>query len=120
MEVRDKLRQAISRWADSSDQEQRDLRKEHGGTGGPTIADAPDRTPVTLRGSLRSVTLRPRGGVPTLEADLDDGTGTITLVWLGRRSIGGIEAGRALIVSGRIGVHDGRRIIYNPRYELKP
>lgn len=119
MQVRDKVRQAVTRWADSSDQEQRDLRKEHGGEG-LTIAAAPDRTPVTLRGSLRSVTLMPRGGVPTLEAEMDDGTGIITLVWLGRRRIGGIDAGRALTASGRIGVHDGRRIIYNPRYELKP
>lgn len=120
MEVRDKVRQAIARWADTSDQEQRDLRKEHGAGGGLTIAEAPDRVPVTLRGSLRTVTLMPRGTVPTLEADLDDGTGAVTLVWLGRRRIGGIEVGRALTASGRIGVHDGRRIIYNPRYELKP
>lgn len=118
MAARDRIRQAISRWADSSDLEQRDLRREHGG--GLAIAEAPDRTLVTLHGSLRSVTLMPRGDFPSLEAALDDGTGVITLVWLGRRRIGGIEAGRALAVTGRIGVHDGRRIIYNPRYELRP
>lgn len=120
MVVTSRLRGAISRWADSGDQEMRDLRKQHGGVGTLPIDEAPDRTMVTLRGSLRTVTLMPRGGLPSLEADLDDGTGSVTLVWLGRRRIVGIEAGRSLTATGRIGVHDGRRIIYNPRYELIP
>lgn len=120
MAVRSRLREAISRWADSGDQEMRDLRAEHGDRGAVTVAEAPDRQPVTLRGTLRTVTLMPRGGVPTLEADLDDGTGVVALVWLGRRRIAGIEPGRALTASGRIGVHDGRRVLYNPRYELVP
>ncbi len=63
------------------------------------IAEAADRERVELRGSLRTVTLRPRGGVPALEAELYDGSGVITLVWLGRRRIAGIEPGRA--VQGR-------------------
>lgn len=120
MATPNRMRRAISRWADSGDQEIRDLRKQYGGEGTLRIAEAPDRQPVTLRGILRTVTLMPRGGVPTLEADLDDGTGTVALVWLGRRRILGIEPGRSLIATGRIGVHDGRRIIYNPRYELMP
>ena len=75
---------------------------------------------MTLRGSLRTVTLRPRGGVPALEAELNDGSGVITVVWLGRRRIAGIEPGRAIEVEGRIGAHDGVRIMYNPRYQLIP
>lgn len=118
MGVRDRVRGSLAQWADSGDQEQRDLRKAHGVAGALSISEAPDRQPVTLRGNLRTVTVMPRGGVPTLEADLDDGTGVITLVWLGRRHITGIDAGRAITVSGRIGRHDGRRILYNPRYEL--
>lgn len=118
MSLRRRVRSALSDWADSGDQELRDLRREHGGSGATPVADAPDRQMVTLRGSLRSVTLMPRGGVPSLEADLDDGTGEVTLVWLGRRRIIGIETGRSLTVRGRIGVHDGRRVLYNPRYEL--
>ena len=56
-----------------------------------TISEAPDRTAVRLSGSLRTVTLRPRGGVPALEAELFDGSGALTLVWLGRRQITGIS-----------------------------
>ncbi|WP_101524251.1 OB-fold nucleic acid binding domain-containing protein [Nocardioides houyundeii] len=120
MAVRSRLRRSISRWADSGDQEVRDLREAHGGDDVAPISHAPDREPVQLRGTLRTVTLRPRGGVPALEADLDDGTGVVTIVWLGRRRIAGIEPGRAMSVAGRIGLHDGRRIMYNPRYELMP
>jgi hypothetical protein len=40
-------------------------------------------------------------------------------VWLGRRRIAGVEPGRQVEVTGRIGVQDGVRIMYNPRYELR-
>lgn len=83
------------------------------------IVDAPDRARVELQGSIRTVTLRPRGGVPALEAELYDGSGAITLIWLGRRRIAGIEPGRALKVHGRIGVHDKMHVMFNPRYELR-
>jgi hypothetical protein len=41
------------------------------------------------------------------------------VLWLGRRRIAGIFPGRAIRVTGRIGVHGGARIMYNPRYELR-
>ena len=87
--------------------------------GSSPSTEAPDRTMVKLSGTLRTVTLRPRGGVPALEAELFDGSGAITLVWLGRRQITGISPGRQLEVEGRIGVQDGVRVMYNPRYELR-
>jgi hypothetical protein len=115
-----RLRRSISRWADTEDQHARDMRKTYGDQDHDCVADVPDRERVQLRGTLRTVTLRPRGGVPALEAELYDGTGTITIIWLGRRRISGIAPGRSLEVQGRIGRHDGQRIIYNPRYELMP
>jgi hypothetical protein len=115
-----RLRRTLSSWASTSDQHARDLRRSHATAGGTPIAEAPLRETVRLRGALRTVTLRPRGGVPALEAELDDGTAVITVVWLGRRRISGIEPGRSIAVQGRIGVHDGTRLMYNPRYELIP
>ncbi|HWM73829.1 MAG TPA: OB-fold nucleic acid binding domain-containing protein [Nocardioides sp.] len=120
MPGKSRLRRTISNWASSTDQHARDLRRSHQVEDGTPIADAPDRELVRLRGTLRTVTLRPRGGVPALEAELDDGSGVLTIVWLGRRRIAGISPGRSLQVQGRIGVHEGHRIIYNPRYELIP
>ena len=120
MAEKSRLRQALSRWADSSEAHQRDLRQSHATDEALAIADAPDRERVKLRGTLRTVTLRPRAGVPALEAELDDGSGVITVVWLGRRRIAGIAPGRAIAVEGRIGAHEGTRVMYNPRYELIP
>jgi hypothetical protein len=115
-----RLRRSISRWADTSDQHARDMRRAYGDEALDRIGEAPDREQVRLQGTLRTVTLRPRGGVPALEAELYDGTGTLTVIWLGRRQITGIEPGRSLEVRGRIGRQDGHRVIYNPRYELMP
>ena len=114
-----RLRRTISRWANSTDQHARELRQAVRDSGLVTISDAPYRTRVQLSGTLRTVTLRPRGGVPALEAELFDGSGAITLVLLGRRQITGIGPGRQLEVEGRIGVQDGVRVMYNPRYELR-
>jgi RecJ-like exonuclease len=75
---------------------------------------------ASITGRLRSVVYNPREHVPTLEAELFDGSGAIDLIWLGRRRIAGIEPGRRVKVTGRVGVHDGRLAIYNPRYELQP
>ena len=92
--------------------------EKHGCT---LITEAPQRTRVRLHGSLQSVTLRPRGGVPALEAELYDGSGTVYVVWLGRRRIEGIRAGASIVVEGRLAIGDnGRRTIYNPSYELLP
>ena len=120
MPEKSRLRRSISKWANSSDQHARDLREEHSQDGGLSIADAPDRELVVLKGTLRTVTLRPRGGVPALEAELFDGSDALTIVWLGRRRITGIAPGRSLRIEGRIGVQDKTRIMFNPRYELLP
>ncbi|MGY1826434.1 MULTISPECIES: OB-fold nucleic acid binding domain-containing protein [unclassified Blastococcus] len=73
---------------------------------------------VTVTGRLKSVVYTPRETVPTLEAELFDGSGSVTLVWLGRRRIAGIEPGRTLTARGRFAAFDGRQVIYNPWYEL--
>ncbi|HEY2762921.1 MAG TPA: OB-fold nucleic acid binding domain-containing protein [Pseudonocardiaceae bacterium] len=74
---------------------------------------------VTVLGRLRSVELCPREAIATLEAELFDGTEGVTLVWLGRRRIPGIEPGRTIRASGRMAVRDGRKVLYNPFYELQ-
>jgi hypothetical protein len=78
-----------------------------------------ERRRACVAGTLRTVTLRPRGGAPALEAELYDGTDVINLVWLGRRRIAGIEPGRRLRAEGLVSVQDGRKVMFNPRYELR-
>ena len=74
---------------------------------------------VSVSGRLRTVAYTPRTNLPTLEADLWDGSDVVTLVFLGRRSIVGIEPGRQLTARGRIALRDDRKVIYNPYYELE-
>jgi amino acid transporter len=84
------------------------------------IADSEDRQVVDVAGVLRAVTLRPHGTSQVMEADLWDGTGSVSLIWLGRREIGGIQPGRRIVVHGRLTCVRGERAIYNPSYELRP
>ena len=114
-----RLRTSLNRWASHSTQEARELRDVTQRTGCCPVSEAKDRELVAIEGVLKTVTLRPRGGVPALEAELFDGSGILTLVWLGRRRIAGIEPGRALQVQGRVGVHADTRLMFNPRYDLR-
>ena len=83
------------------------------------VSDCVVGEPAIVVGVLRSVTVRPRSGVPALEAELFDGTGSVTIVWLGRRRIAGVEPGRWLRVEGRITRHGGATAMFNPRYTLR-
>lgn len=117
--TRGRLRSGLREWANQARAEAVELQGHAVRAGCVPISGAPDRELVTVQGTLRTVTLRPRGGVPALEAELYDGTGTITVLWLGRRRIAGIFPGRSIRVTGRIGVHAGVRVMYNPRYDLR-
>jgi hypothetical protein len=114
-----RLRSTINQWASHASHEARELRDTSVRAGCCPIAEAKDRERVALQGVLRTVTLRPRGGVPALEAELYDGSDVLTLIWLGRRRIAGVEPGRAVKVEGRIGAQGYSRVMFNPRYELR-
>lgn len=82
------------------------------------VADISGRTRVRLSGFISSLVIPPRGVAPVVEADLQDGTGIITLIWMGRDRITGIEPGTRLTVSGLAAQRGGHRVMYNPRYEI--
>jgi Tfp pilus assembly protein PilX len=95
-----------------------ELRAESAGAGCEALSRCQKGAVVTVNGRLKSVVYTPRETVPTLEAELFDGSGSVTLVWLGRRRIAGIEPGRTVTARGRFAAFDGKRVIYNPWYEL--
>ncbi|WP_156250686.1 OB-fold nucleic acid binding domain-containing protein [Pseudactinotalea terrae] len=72
----------------------------------------------SLSGVLRSVRYAARDARPELVAELYDGSGSVDLVWLGRREIAGIEPGRRLLVTGRLSEGDQHLVMYNPTYTL--
>ncbi len=115
-----RFRRALTRLtADESEIDSLDLQDEVASAGATAVVRCTRGEPVCVAGTVTAVVLRPRAGVPTLEAEVYDGTGTVTLVWLGRRRIRGIDPGRSLVGRGRMTHHDGRPAIYNPAYELK-
>jgi len=78
------------------------------------------RPRVRMTGSLGQVRAGAPGAPPMLSAELAGGRDTVTVIWLGRDRITGIEPGRVLSVEGTLALRRGRPVIYNPRYELGP
>jgi hypothetical protein len=96
-----------------------DLSAKAEAVGAQRASDCQCGEEVTVLGRVRSVELCPRNAAATLEAELYDGTEGVVLVWLGRRKIAGIEPGRTIKAKGRIAVREGRKVLYNPYYELQ-
>jgi len=116
-----RLTKAVRKFtAENQELDAEHLQEQATKSGATTVAACRDRVPVTVLGTIRAMTIRPRAGVPALEAELYDGSGTVTLVWLGRRTLAGLGPGRQVRATGRITTAEGRRLIYNPKYELTP
>lgn len=96
--------------------EDEELREQSVDSGAQTLASAPIRSRVTLRGTITSVTSDARNG--WLEAEVSDGTGTVRLVWMGRSHIQCLLPGRHVRVEGRLAKDNGVAVIYNPDFEL--
>jgi len=88
------------------------------GTGCTWVADADRGELVTLTGRIRTVVTCGGENFLGVTAELFDGTGSVDVCWLGRHSIPGIDTGRFVRVTGRVGLRDGNKIMFNPRYEL--
>ncbi|GDX33088.1 hypothetical protein LBMAG15_20230 [Actinomycetes bacterium] len=114
----------VERWGywtrSRSDEEAAQLQDEIRGAGGVPIRECEHGAMVSIMGTVRAVTLRPQQATPALEIELYDGSGFVTVIWLGRRRIPGILTGRRMLVTGRLTCAPNVRVIYNPRYELFP
>lgn len=117
MSLKDAVRNALASQEEVDAEQERDTAARS--VDCQAVSTLATRTRGKATGVLRSVVLRPREGVPTVEAELYDGSGALDLVWLGRRTIAGIEPGRRIRVEGMVCEVDGRRTVFNPRYELQ-
>jgi hypothetical protein len=82
------------------------------------LADVEHRSRVKVAGRIHAIRVRPRGGVPALECTLVDGTGMLTIVFLGRRGIPGLHPGVILTAEGTVSDQHGTIAILNPVYEI--
>jgi hypothetical protein len=85
-----------------------------------SIADVRWRDRVTIEGRVRAVRVAPPHDSPTLELVLDDGTASMSVVFLGRRALAGVQIGTRLEATGTVGLHKARLAILNPQYRLLP
>ena len=82
------------------------------------ISDVQPRSVARIAGIVEGIRVRPREGVPAIEAVVTDGSGSVTAVWLGRRLLPGLQLGRKLTLEGRLGGDPKNLQIMNPRYEF--
>lgn len=82
------------------------------------IADATWRKRAHVRGKVTSITTAPSGGAPMVDVEIWDATGGITLQFLGRREIAGLEVGSTICAEGMVGEREGSLTILNPSYEI--
>ncbi len=108
----DRLRRFLST---AEQLEAEDLADQAREAGAVPLSECHVRQKVTLRGTITSVTA---SNTSWLEADLSDGTGSVSLIWMGRRRIECIMPGRHLLVAGRLTEEEGRRVIFNPEFEV--
>ena len=77
------------------------------------------RTRARVAGRVKSIRVQSLADVPALECVLVDKSGEgITLVFLGRRSIAGLQSGTRMVAEGMVGKHKGKLAIINPTYQL--
>jgi hypothetical protein len=84
------------------------------------IEGLPLRVPVRVGGEVTRMRITPRSGTPALEVVVSDGTGDLTVLFTGRRAIGGMSNGRGVLFEGVAHTERGRTVLLNPAYTLLP
>jgi hypothetical protein len=83
------------------------------------IGEARARVRGRFEGEIRRVRIQPLAAVPTLVVMLEDGTGRVSALFMGRRGIAGVECGRRLAIEGTPVAGERGLTLYNPAYELR-
>jgi hypothetical protein len=82
------------------------------------IGEARARVRGRFEGEIRRIRIQPLAAVPTLVVVLEDGTGRVSALFMGRRRIAGIECGGRLAIEGTPVDGDRGLTLYNPAYDL--
>jgi hypothetical protein len=76
------------------------------------------RKRAQVQGRVNSIKSAPSNASPYVEVEVWDESGGVTLQFLGRREITGLEVGAQLRAEGMVGENNGQLIILNPSYEI--
>ncbi|HVX21566.1 MAG TPA: universal stress protein [Acidimicrobiales bacterium] len=72
-----------------------------------------------ITGTVSAATVVTRGTSPTYRCTLDDGTGQLDLLFLGRRSVPGLTVGMRCSAEGTVLAEGSRLVVWNPLYRLE-
>jgi hypothetical protein len=94
-----------------------------------TVADAAARAKASIEGVVRNVVVHrahwtrgpagERWSGASLDAWLDDGTGTIVARWVGREAVPGVHSGARISVQGTVAELHGHHALLNPLYRFE-
>ena len=114
------LRKFVERYTKPVEElDRRDLEQWCDSMSCTAMSELHARHPARVAGEVRSVRIVPRACADALEVTVNDGRGSVTGVFLGRRKIGGLTPGRRVVLEGMLAKHDGQNLIYNPIYTLE-
>jgi RecG-like helicase len=120
MGLLDPFRRFVRRMAESDEERLAEEIQDWASTvpGSVRIAEIPRRSRTKVAGVVKRITVRPLEGFESLEALVSDGTGEISVVWMGRRSIPGLTLGTRIVVEGVAGEGRSGLKMVNPTFEF--
>ncbi len=120
MSVLEPFRRFLRRMAESDEQRLAEEIQDWAATipGAVRIREAPARSKVKVAGVVKRITVRPLQGFESLEALITDGTGEMSVLWMGRRSIPGLTLGTRIVVEGVVAEKRGGLKMVNPTFEF--
>jgi amino acid transporter len=95
-----------------------DAKVFSGVPGATPIKHLNPRERAKVAGRVRSVIVKPWGDTASLQVELTDDHGSLTLVFLGRRQIAGLAPGSRIVAEGTVGTVKGHTAMINPHYEF--
>ena len=84
------------------------------------VADASPRGRIVVTGTIHQGSNRRVGGTASSYLLLDDGSGRMGLLFVGRQKVPGLTTGARCTVEGTVTMKGGRPVIWNPLYRLEP
>jgi hypothetical protein len=82
------------------------------------MAEARARVRARFEGQIRRIRIQPQAAVPMLEVVLEDDTGRVSALFMGRRGIAGVQCGGRLAIEGTPVASERGLTLYNPAYDL--
>jgi len=90
----------------------------HGSVNSVKIGSITWRKRALVVGRVTAIRVAPQNSAPVLEVEIWDETGGVTLQFLGRRELMGLNVGATLQAEGMVGDEDGALKILNPAYQI--